>query len=115
MSEDCLFCKIVSGAIPSDAVLDQKSVYAFRDIAPAAPVHVLVVPKVHISDTRDVTVEHGQVLAEMLMVANRVAEDEGLGSGYRLVFNVGPDAGQTVFHLHLHVLGGKPLGPMASR
>jgi len=115
MSDDCIFCAIVSGAMPSEPVLDRGSVYAFRDIAPAAPVHVVVIPKAHISDTRDVTPEHGQVLAELLMAANEVAEAEGLGSGYRLIFNVGPDAGQTVFHLHLHVLGGRPLGPMASR
>ena len=110
---DCLFCRIVAGEIPSAPVLDRPTVYAFRDIAPAAPVHVLVVPKEHLSGARDVTGAHGQILTEMIDAANEVAKAEKIdGSGYRLIFNVGPDAGQTVFHLHLHVLGGRPLGPM---
>ncbi len=109
---DCLFCKIVAGEIPSTAVLDRPAVYAFRDIAPAAPVHVLVVPKAHVRDATAVTAEHGEILAEMIDAANEVARAEGIAeSGYRLIFNVGPDAGQTVFHLHLHVVGGTNLGP----
>lgn len=114
MPADCLFCKIIAGEIPSTPVLDRPGVYAFRDIAPAAPSHVLVVPKTHVSDVRAVTVAHGEILAEMIEAANAVADAEGVAdSGYRLIFNVGPDAGQTVFHLHLHLVGGKPLGGVA--
>ena len=114
MADGCLFCRIVGREIPSDGVLDREHVYAFRDIAPAAPTHVLVVPKEHITDARDITPDHGPIVAEMIGAANEVASAEGLAGGYRLVFNVGPDAGQTVFHLHLHVLGGGLLGPMTS-
>jgi histidine triad (HIT) family protein len=111
---DCLFCDIVAGSISSEIVLDREQVLAFHDIAPAAPVHLLVVPKEHIGDVRDVTAEHGPLLAQLLDAANVSARDAGLSEGgYRLVFNVGPDAGQTVFHLHVHVLGGANLGPMA--
>lgn len=111
---DCLFCRIVAGQIPSEAVLDRETIYAFRDVAPAAPTHVLVVPKEHISDVRAVTGAHGGLLAEMIDAANEVARADGVEeSGYRLVFNVGPHAGQTIFHLHLHVVGGRPLGAVA--
>lgn len=111
MDAECLFCRIVSGGIPSTPVLDRESVYAFRDINPAAPVHVLVVPKAHITDVRAVEPAHGELLVEMIDAACEVAESEGIGdSGYRLIFNIGPDAGQTVFHLHLHVVGGAPMG-----
>ena len=111
MSEDCLFCEIVGGRIPSTTVLDRDTVYAFRDIAPAAPVHVLIVPKRHIGDVRDVEQPDGDVLIEMFQAANEIAASEGIAdSGYRVLFNVGRDAGQTVFHLHMHLVGGKPLG-----
>ena len=111
MQDDCLFCKIIAGEIPSTAVLDRDTVYAFRDIAPAAPVHILVVPKQHINDVRDLVAGNGGILVEMFQAANDLARSEGIAdSGYRLLFNVGPDAGQTVFHLHMHVVGGKPLG-----
>lgn len=113
-ASECLFCRIVAGEIPSTVVLDHDGVFAFRDIAPSAPTHVLVVPKEHVSDVRDVRPEHGDVLVEMLAAAREVAEAEGIaGSGYRLILNVGPDAGQTVFHLHMHLVGGRPLGPVA--
>ncbi len=115
MPDDCLFCKIVAGEIPSTSVLDRASVYAFRDIAPAAPVHVLIVPKRHIGDVRDVRSEDGEVLVEMHQAANDIAASEGIAeSGYRLIFNVGPDAGQTDFHLHMHLVGGKWLGGVGS-
>ena len=111
MQDDCLFCKIIAGEIPSTAVLDRDTVYAFRDIAPAAPVHILIVPKQHIGDVRDLVAGDGGILVEMFQAANDLARQEGVAdSGYRLLFNVGPDAGQTVFHLHMHVVGGKPLG-----
>jgi histidine triad (HIT) family protein len=107
----CLFCRILRGEIPSDPVLSTARTYAFRDIEPAAPVHVLVVPKRHVADAGAVGPEDGPLMAEMMTTAQRVAEQEGVaGSGYRLVFNVGDDARNSVPHLHLHVLGGRPLG-----
>lgn len=115
MAEDCLFCKIVAREIPSSTVLERDDIYAFRDIVPAAPVHVLVVPKEHVRDATVIGPEHGAILTAMFDAANEVARIEGIdGSGYRLILNVGPDAGQTVFHLHLHVVGGAPLGAVAS-
>lgn len=114
MSADCLFCRIVAGEIPSERVFESDEVLAFRDIAPAAPTHVLVIPKRHVRDVTEVTDEHRSLLATMIASARTVAEAEGIAaSGYRLIFNVGADAGQTVFHLHLHVVGGKPLGGVA--
>ena len=111
MPDDCLFCKIVAGEIPNTPVLDRENVYAFRDIAPAAPVHVLVIPKRHIGDVRDLQAGDGDLLIEMFQVANEIAASEGIAeTGYRVIFNVGRDAGQTVFHLHMHLVGGKPLG-----
>jgi histidine triad (HIT) family protein len=108
---DCLFCQIVAGAIPSDPVHSTERTYAFRDVNPAAPVHVLVVPRQHIADAAEVTAAHGDVVAAMLVTAREVAEAEGiLERGYRLVFNVGDDALNSVPHLHLHVLGGQRLG-----
>ena len=108
---DCLFCKIVAGEIPSQQVASTAGTYAFRDIDPAAPTHVLVVPRRHIADASAVTPEDGDVLAEMLVTAQRVAAAEGVdASGYRLVFNVGEDASNSVAHLHLHVIGGRRLG-----
>ena len=111
MPDDCLFCKIVAGEIPSTSVLDRGNVFAFRDIAPAAPVHVLIVPKQHIGDVRDLQPEDGGALIGMFQAANEIAASEGIAqSGYRVLFNVGQDAGQTVFHLHMHLVGGTWLG-----
>jgi histidine triad (HIT) family protein len=108
---DCLFCKIVAGEIPSQQVASTAGTYAFRDIEPTAPTHVLVVPRRHIADASAVTPDDGDVLAEMLATAQRVAASEGVdASGYRLVFNVGEDAANSVPHLHLHVIGGRRLG-----
>jgi histidine triad (HIT) family protein len=109
---DCLFCKIVAGDLPSDIVHETPTTVAFKDIHPAAPLHVLVVPRRHIEDASVVTAEDGPVLADMVMAARAVAADAGLAvpeRGYRLVFNIGPDAMNSVLHLHLHVLGGEPL------
>jgi histidine triad (HIT) family protein len=107
---DCIFCKIVSGEIPSTSVLDRGRVFAFRDVSPQAPTHILIVPKEHIRDVSVFDESSGDLLAEMIASANELARSEGIdGSGYRLVLNLGPDAGQTVFHLHLHVLGGRPM------
>ncbi len=105
---DCLFCRVVSGQADSDEVLSTEGSYAFRDINPAAPTHVLVVPRQHIVDASQVGPEHGAVLAEMLTTAQEVARREGLAErGYRLVLNVGEDALNSVGHLHLHVIGGR--------
>jgi histidine triad (HIT) family protein len=108
---DCLFCRILTGEVPSTVVLETERTYAFRDINPAAPVHVLVIPREHIEDAGSVGPEHGEVVAELLSTAAAVAAQEGVADrGYRLVFNVGEEAGNTVPHLHLHVLGGTRLG-----
>ena len=108
---DCLFCRIVAGEVPSTEVLSSEHSYAFRDLNPAAPVHVLVVPKVHITDASGLEAAHASDLADLFVTANAVARAEGLADrGYRLVFNVGSDSGNSVPHLHLHVLGGRLLG-----
>ncbi len=108
---DCIFCRIVAGELPSDEVASTERTYAFRDIKPALPVHVLVVPREHVVSADTVTPEHGDLLAEMMTTAQEVARTEGLAErGYRLVFNVGDDALNSVPHLHLHVLGGRRLG-----
>lgn len=108
---DCLFCKIVAGDVPSEKVLETDRVYAFRDIHPQAPTHVLVIPKEHVTNAADLTADHAGLLADVFTAANAVAAQEGIGeSGYRLVFNVGDDANNSVPHLHLHVVGGRQLG-----
>lgn len=109
--EDCLFCRIVEGTVPSVAVASTPSTYAFRDLHPAAPVHVLVVPRAHVAHAGELAPEHDGLLGEVFATARQVARAEGLAdAGYRLVFNIGEDAGNTVPHLHLHVLGGRRLG-----
>ena len=109
--DDCLFCGIVAGKIPSDEVAASERTYAFRDISPAMPVHVLVIPREHIGNAADIRPEHGDLLAEMFATAQSIAQSEGLAErGYRLVFNVGDDALNSVPHLHLHVLGGQRMG-----
>ncbi|MGI8793644.1 MAG: histidine triad nucleotide-binding protein [Acidimicrobiales bacterium] len=108
---DCLFCRIFAGEIPSTEVASSPRTYAFRDLSPAAPTHVLVVPRDHIENAHTVAASDGEVMAEMLTTAQVVATAEGIADGgYRLVFNVGDAAGNTVPHLHLHVIGGRPLG-----
>jgi histidine triad (HIT) family protein len=107
---DCLFCRIVAGDVPSDQVSQTPRVIAFRDINPQAPTHVLVIPKDHYPDLAALAAADPGLLAEVTSVADLVATTEGLaGRGYRVVFNTGPEAGQTVFHAHAHVLGGRPL------
>ncbi len=107
--ENCLFCKIIAGDIPSTKVYEDETVLAFRDINPLAPVHVLVVPKLHVKDTDGITAENSGVIAHIFEVIPQIAKAEGLDGGYRVVSNCGDDAGQTVHHLHLHILGGKQL------
>ena len=106
---DCLFCKIVAGDIPSTKVYEDETVLAFRDIAPQAPTHILVIPKTHIGSVAEVTAENSAVVAHIFEVIAKVAEAEGLKDGYRVVSNCGDHAGQTVHHLHFHILGGKQL------
>ncbi len=108
---DCVFCRIVGGDLPSDEVASSEHTYAFRDIKPAMPNHVLVVPREHIESAATLEPAHAEILSEMFQTAQRIAEAEGLADrGYRLVLNVGEDAQNSVPHLHLHVLGGRPMG-----
>ena len=107
--KDCLFCKIIAGDIPSAKVYEDDTVLAFRDIAPQAPTHILVIPKAHISGCNGVTPDNSGVVAHIFQVIPQIAAAEGLVNGYRVVSNCGEDAGQTVPHLHFHILGGKKL------
>lgn len=109
MSSDCLFCRIAAGEVPSTRVHEDDLVVAIRDIAPRAPTHILLVPREHIASAAELTEAHGPLLGRLFAVAAQVARDEGIEeSGYRLVSNVGRSAGQTVDHLHVHLLGGRP-------
>ncbi len=107
--ENCLFCKITAGEIPSTKVYEDELVLAFRDIAPMAPTHILVIPKTHIGSVAEVTAENAGVVAHIFTVIPKIAQAEGLAGGYRVISNCGKDAGQTVPHLHFHVLGGREL------
>ena len=107
--ENCLFCKIVAGDIPSTKVYEDASVLAFRDIAPQAPTHILVIPKAHIASVAEITGENSGVVAHIFEVIPQIAKAEGLDNGFRVVSNCGDHAGQTVHHLHFHILGGKQL------
>ena len=107
--ENCLFCKIAAGVIPSTKVYEDETVLAFRDIAPQAPTHILVIPKTHIGSVAEISAENSAVVAHIFEVIAAVAAQEGLTEGYRVVSNCGAHAGQTVHHLHFHILGGKQL------
>ncbi|HQU72142.1 MAG TPA: histidine triad nucleotide-binding protein [Calditrichia bacterium] len=108
---DCLFCKIIRGDIPASKVYENEHVLAFRDISPVAPQHILLIPKTHVGSVGELEPEHAMAMGELFLAARQVAEAQGLGeSGYRLVINNGPDAMQTVFHIHLHLLGGQEMG-----
>jgi histidine triad (HIT) family protein len=107
----CIFCRIVAGEIEAKILHSSDSVLAFRDLKPEAPTHVLLVPKAHVRDMTEIGDEHADMLAELVQAAAHLAETEGIAdSGWRLVANVGPDAGQSVLHLHLHLLGGRAMG-----
>ena len=106
---DCLFCKIIAGEIPSAKVFENEWVYAFRDIAPQAPVHVLVIPKTHIASADGVNAENSAVVARIFEAIPAIAKAEGLTNGYRVITNCGEDGCQSVKHLHFHILGGKKL------
>ena len=108
--KDCIFCKIIAGEIPSTQVYNDDSVTAFRDINPAAPTHVLIIPNRHIPTVNDVTMDDEQLMGHLFMAARKIAEQEGIAeSGYRLIMNTGPDGRQEVFHIHLHLLGGQKM------
>ena len=107
--ENCIFCKIIAGDIPSTKVYEDEAILAFRDIAPQAPAHILVIPKVHIEDCNGISAENSAIVARIFEVIPKIAAEEGLVGGYRVVSNCGADAGQTVQHLHFHILGGKAL------
>ncbi len=112
---DCIFCKIAKGEIPADVVFEDDNVLAFRDIHPQAPVHVLLIPKKHLVPAKGLAAEDARVVADIFQAARAVAEGEGVfESGYRLIANMGPDAGQEIEHLHFHLLGGKKLGALVS-
>ena len=106
---DCLFCKIIAGEIPSSKVFENESVFAFRDINPQAPVHILVVPKTHIACANDINAENAVCVSECFQAIAEIAAGEGLKDGYRVINNCGEAAGQTVRHLHFHLIGGRVL------
>ncbi|WP_110400699.1 histidine triad nucleotide-binding protein [Sphaerotilus hippei] len=103
---DCIFCKIVSGQIPADKIHEDDELIAFRDIRPAAPVHLLIIPKTHIAGLADTEASHEALLGRMMTLAPRLAREQGALDGFRVVVNTGRDGGQEVYHLHLHVMGG---------
>lgn len=107
---DCLFCKIIKRELPSEIVYEDDDVLAFRDIKPQAPVHVLIIPKRHIASLDDLTEEDENAMGRAMFVASKLARDLGISEGYRVVTNCGEDAGQSVFHIHMHLLGGRSLG-----
>ena len=111
---DCLFCKIAAGEIPSTEVYEDELVYAFRDINPQAPTHVLIIPKEHIDSVDGVTPDNSGIISHIFEVIPKIAQSEGLTGGYRVISNCGPDACQTVHHIHFHILGGRQMaGEMA--
>ena len=108
---DCLFCKFVSGEIQPDVVYDDDDVLAFRDVNPQAPTHILVIPKRHISTLNDLESNDAELMGKLYLAAQKVAQDEGIAEpGYRTLINCNAEAGQTVFHIHLHLLGGRSMG-----
>jgi len=106
---DCIFCKVIAGELPSRKVFEDETIFAFEDIKPQAPTHILIVPKKHITGLDEASEADVELLGHSQLVAAKIARQRGLGNGYRTVYNVGPDSGQSVFHLHLHLLGGRQL------
>lgn len=107
---DCIFCKIIAGEIPSNKVYEDDTVLAFHDINPQMPVHVIIIPKTHIASAADVNEENSAVISHIFEVIAKIAKELGLDNGYRIINNCGEDGGQTVKHLHFHLLGGEKLG-----
>jgi histidine triad (HIT) family protein len=112
---DCLFCKIARGEIPCRKVYEDDEVLAFHDINPVAPVHFMLVPKLHLATLADAGDEHAALLGKMLLLAPRLAREQGLDNGFRTVINTGKGGGQEIFHLHIHVIGGGNIPPMVKR
>jgi len=111
MAEQCIFCRIVAGEVPSDIVYQDEDFLAFRDISPQAPTHVLIIPKTHITSLAQLTEEQQELAGRLIIIAKKLAEKEGIAKrGYRLVINCGPEGGQLVPHLHLQLIGGRKLG-----
>lgn len=110
MSEDCLFCKLISGEIPATEVYRDDDIFAFEDINPIAPTHILVIPIKHLSDIKSANEDDQELIGKMLLIANQIATEKGLAKdGFRYVINTGKNGGQTVYHLHLHIIGGRSL------
>ena len=107
MPDDCLFCKIIAGKVPATVVYQDEALTAIRDIRPQAPTHILVLPNRHVTGIAEAQASDAELLGKLLLAARRIAQQEDLNGGYRLVINSGLDAGQSVFHLHVHVLGGR--------
>jgi histidine triad (HIT) family protein len=107
---DCLFCKIIRGEIPTKKVYEDDHVFAFEDVNPQAPTHVLIIPKKHIAGLKEAQDKDAEIIGYSQLAAAKIARQRGIEKGYRTVYNVGPGAGQSVFHLHLHLLGGRTLG-----
>lgn len=112
---DCIFCKIARGEIPSRKVYEDDEVLAFHDINPVAPVHFMLVPKLHVASLLDADESHAALLGKMLLLASKLAKEQGLEGGFRTVINTGRGGGQEVFHLHVHVIGGGNIPPMVKR
>ena len=110
MPGDCIFCKIIDGEIPGDVVYENDAVLAFRDLNPQASTHVLIIPKKHIATIDDISEEDTDIIGQLYLAASAIAAQEGLADGYRVVMNCKESAGQTVFHIHLHLLGGREMG-----
>lgn len=106
---DCLFCKVIAGQIPSKKVYEDERVFAFEDIQPQAPTHVLIIPKQHIVGLKEAKPGDAEILGYMQLVAAKIGRERGIEDGYRTIYNVGPRAGQSVFHIHLHLVGGRDL------
>ncbi len=112
----CVFCKIVKGELPAKVVYEDEKVMAFHDINPQAPIHILVIPKEHIETLNDLEEKHKELIGHIFLVIKKIAEELGIAqSGYRVLVNCNRDGGQEIYHLHFHLLGGKPLGPMVCR
>lgn len=115
MSDNCLFCKIVRGEIPSSKVYEDDELFAFHDIHPVAPVHFMLIPKLHIASLQQADGSHAALLGKMLLLAPKLAQEQGLHNGFRTVINTGEGGGQEVFHLHIHIIGGGRIPPMVKR
>lgn len=115
MSDNCIFCKIARGEIPSRRVYEDDDVFAFHDINPVAPVHFMLVPKRHLASLMEADDSHAALLGKMLVLASKLAREQGLENGFRTVINSGKGGGQEVFHLHIHVIGGGNIPPMVKR